>query len=120
MRLGSWYPRPMSSPAEALRQAMALQQEGRLEEAGDFITFQLKYFERYCEGLAGTRSLVAQLHQVASVSRQQWNRRSAKEISLRHHKGMRAEADHRSAKRADWADYLPDPHADFKSRGPRP
>ncbi len=97
-----------------VQQVASMNEEGRLAEARDFIGFQLKYFERYCEGLAGTTSLVAQLHQVASVSQQQWSPRAAKEIYVRHHKGSRKQADHRSAKRADWDEYLPKHVGDSK------
>ena len=102
-----------------LQQVAIMNQEHRLDEASDFILSQLEFFGPYCEGLPGTSSLVEELRRAASVSRQQWNPRSSREIYLRHHHRSRRQADHRSAARPSWDDYLPEPGSGSKP-GDRP
>ena len=47
--------------AQVLREAMDLNRIGRFREASDFITNQLRHFERYCRGNQGTGQLVQEL-----------------------------------------------------------
>ena len=55
--------------AQVLREAMDLNRIGRFREASDFITNQLRHFERYCRGIQGTGQLVQELKGVVRCSR---------------------------------------------------
>ena len=86
--------------------AMAANVEGRYEEAESIVRGELEAFEKYVANLPEGRRLLRELQRFVREVHQEWSPRATKEVLLHHSKIMRDEADHRSLKREDWADFI--------------
>ena len=92
--------------AQVLREAMDLNRIGRFREASDFITNQLRHFERYCRGIQGTGQLVQELKDLTHRVHYDFDERSRKEVQMYSHKLARNEKDFRKDVRMNYSLYL--------------
>jgi len=92
--------------AQVLREAMDLNRIGRFREASDFITNQLRHFERYCRGIQGTGQLVQELKDLTHRVHYDFDERSRKEVQMYSHKLSRNEKDFRKDVRMNYSEYL--------------
>ena len=86
--------------------AMAANVEGRYEEAESIVRGELEAFDKYVVNLPEGRRLLHELRRFVHEVNTEWSPRATKEVLLHHSKIMRDEADHRSLKREDWADFI--------------
>lgn len=93
--------------SHVIRQAMILNQDGEYQRARGYAEQQLKWFERYCEGLLGAESMIELMRRFAPSVEVQYSMSSSKEMMLRAHKSSRGEADHRSSRRGDYGSFIP-------------
>ena len=93
--------------SEVIRKAVRLNREGDYHEAIELLTDELRYFERYCEGLPGTAELVEQLRRMLGSVDRPWAERSRKEVELAHYKAATCQQDLRSHARPSWDKYIP-------------
>ena len=93
--------------AHVVQQAAVLNEQERYRDARGYVSDQLNHFRRYCRGLSGTRSVVAELKQLLAVAAQAWSSRTQKEVRHQQYKQQRGESDHRSVPRQPWNTYLP-------------
>ena len=89
-----------------VRRVVKWNREGEYTAAKAFLSEQLVWFERYCDGLPNGASLVAQVHDMLMRCDQEWTERGRKEIGLSHYKRARGDQDLRSHKRPDWDDFM--------------
>jgi Ca-activated chloride channel family protein len=90
----------------ALRAVTRLNRKGELREGHAYLGRELKFFERYCEGIEACRPLVAEMVRVYRASDRSWDERTRKEVELHAYKGTYAMRDLRSGARRSWVDRL--------------
>lgn len=76
-------------------------------EARRFLDSELELFVRYCDGLDGCETLVADLLQARKVAHREWDERSMKEILLSSYNTTYSQTDTRVLKREPWSSFLP-------------
>jgi len=86
--------------ASVYHRGVALNQDGQGQEALTFVERQLRYFRRYCAGIAGLERLTASLEAFHRSLRHRYDAVAAKEVMLFAYKHSRGEVDHRSTPRA--------------------
>ncbi len=92
--------------AHIVRKATGLNIDEDLFRSQQYVSHQLRFFERYCDGLPGVERLVHDLHRFRRVADRHMSPRGSKEAMLMAHKSSRRETDRRSTVRASWIDHL--------------
>jgi Ca-activated chloride channel family protein len=90
-----------------VHQAMQRNQDGRIGEGQHFAEQQLRYLERYCQGVPECQVYVEALQRYAPTMRDRYDTRVAKEVMLKSYKFSRSEQDRRSYYREDGDEFLP-------------
>jgi hypothetical protein len=90
-----------------VRRAVDMNRDGAWAEGAKYLAAQLRFFERYCQGLPGTEELVEELRHMAGQFHRPWAERSRKEMQFAMLCRSVGSADRRSGQRAHWAEYLP-------------
>jgi Ca-activated chloride channel family protein len=93
--------------AQIVRVATSLNMDRDLYRSQQYVSHQLRFFERYCEDLPGVERLVNELYRLRSVADREMSPRASKEAMLMSHKSSRGESDRRVVMcRAPWIDHL--------------
>jgi len=92
--------------AQIVHKVTGLNRSRDYRKAHHYLTHQLGYFERYCQDVPGAERLVNELQQLLRQVTRPWSERSRKEIELASYKKQYAMADHRSAQRGHWSEFV--------------
>jgi Ca-activated chloride channel family protein len=100
--------------ASIVRTVARMNRAGDRREARHYLERELRFFQRYGKGLAGSDALVRELVLMLRRIGQEWDERTRKEMELFSFKYAYSAPDHRAAPRESWAARLrrPEPDAD--------
>jgi Ca-activated chloride channel family protein len=96
---------------EAWRAAMVsrvieLNRDGAFEQAARYLAGQMPHFRRYCRGLPGEETFVAEMDRFQRRAVRPWDERRRKEMHLSNYKAQRRELDYRTRPRGDWSGFI--------------
>jgi len=89
-----------------VRKCVALNRCGDLKELGRYLDNELKFFGRYCAGLAGADRLVSELKIMREQANRRWDERSNKTMDHTNYITQQSHRDYRSQQRGNWLDSL--------------
>jgi len=94
--------------AHVVRTTVQLNRAGDYQAAEAYLSQELGFFTRYCEGLPEGAALVTQLEHTRRTAGQEWNERARKNMTVALYKASRCEVDDRVAEQALWFENLPE------------
>jgi Ca-activated chloride channel family protein len=89
--------------ADIVRTAASMNRSGDRRHARHYVERQLRYFERYCDGLPNARELAREITLLRRNIDRSWDERTRKEMELGSYLAEANRVDHRCAARASWA-----------------
>lgn len=88
--------------------AANMNRDGERRQAKHYLERELRWFERYCDGLAGTTTLVRDVAMLLRRCGDNWNERVRKDMEFASYSLMASKFDHRAGPREAWAERLRD------------
>lgn len=94
--------------AQLLDETVEQNRRGDFEATREMVTANLKFFERYVEGLPKAQELPQHLEQIRKVAHREWNERNRKELGLFSRSAFSMTPDARKTGRGGFARYIAD------------
>jgi Ca-activated chloride channel family protein len=98
--------------ANIVRTVASMNRSGDRRHARHYVERQLRYFERYCDGLLEARELAREIALLKRNIDRSWDERTRKEMELGSYLAEANRDDHRSAARASWVARMQQSNAD--------
>jgi Ca-activated chloride channel family protein len=89
--------------ADILRTAARMNRDGAHRQVRAYVERELRYFERYCQGVPEAREALREVVLLARNADRAWDERTRKEMELTSYLAQNAKLDHRRMPRASWS-----------------